>query len=300
MKASRVMRALGCAVLALACMPTEAQARENDLVLTRFSTFDYNQFGSDTNPCELACGQVRTDDEAFSNITADLGEVFAPRFSNPAETLGEAGFAVNFMTSVSFIPAQEQYWQQGVEDRDPSSNLLTGHFQLRKGLPFSFELAGDMAYLFDSEMFTMGAHVKWALNEGFYYMPDIAVRGSVNTLLGADTLNLVTAGWDVSISKDFGLGGVVSLAPFLGYQNLYIISSSRLLNAYPQDPRPPQSDPDDATRIFSPEFVFSQRTQDVNRFFMGARLNVWIMSFVAEGMLGENVNQFNFSAGVDF
>ncbi len=300
MKASRVVHALGCAVVALACVSTEAQARENDLVLTRFSSFDYNQFGTDTNPCELACGQVQTDDEAFSNLTADLGEVFAPRFSNPAETLGEAGFAVNFMTSVSFIPAQEQYWQDGVEDRDPSSNLLTGHVQLRKGLPFSLELAGDMAYLFDSEMFTMGAHVKWALNEGFYYMPDIAVRGSVNTLLGADTLNLVTAGWDVSISKDFGLGGVVSLAPFLGYQNLYIISSSRLLNAYPQDPRPPQSDPSDATRIFSPEFVFSQRQQTVNRFFMGARLNVWIMSFVAEGMLGENVNQFNFSAGVDF
>ena len=300
MKASRVVRALGCAVVALACVSTEAQARENDLVLTRFATFDYNQYGSAANPCELACGQVQKQDEDFSSITADLGEVFAPRFSNPAETLGEAGFAVNFMTSVSFIPAQEQYWQEGVEDRDPSSTMLTGHVQLRKGLPFSFELAGDMAYLFDSEMFTMGAHVKWALNEGFYYMPDVAVRGSVNTLLGADTLNLTTAGWDVSISKDFGIGGVVSLAPFLGYQNLYIISSSRLLNAYPQDPRPPQSDPDDATRIFSPEFVFSQRTQTVNRFFMGARLNVWIMSFVAEGMLGQNVNQFNFSAGVDF
>ncbi len=299
-KAWSVARVLACSVAALAFVAGEAQARENDLVLTRFATFDYNQYGTDSNPCELACGQVQPDDDSFSKLTSDLGEVFAPRFSNPAETLGEAGFAVNFLTSVSFIQAQEPHWQEGVEDRDPSSTLLTGHLQLRKGLPFSFEVAGDMSYLFDSEMFAMGAHVKWALNEGFYYMPDVAVRGSVNTLLGADTLNLVTAGWDVSISKDFGLGGVVSLAPFLGYQNLYIISSSRLLNAYPQDPRPPQSDPNDATRIFSPEFVFSQRTQTVNRFFMGARLNVWILSFVAEGMIGQNVNQLNFSAGVDF
>lgn len=300
MKAWKVARATACSMVALALFAGEASARDNDIVLTRYAKFDYNQFSTADNPCELACGVVDPDTESFKKITADLGEVFAPRFSNPAETLGEAGFAVNLMTSVSFIPAQETYWQQGVEDGDPNSTLMTGHVQVRKGLPFSFELAGDMAYLFDSEMFTMGAHVKWALNEGFYYMPDIAVRGSVNTLLGADTLNLLTAGWDVSISKDFGLGGVVSLAPYLGYQNLYVISSSRLLNAYPQDPRPPQSDPNDPTRIFGPEFVFQQEVQPLNRFFMGARLNVWILSFVAEGMLGENVNQFNFSAGVDF
>ena len=277
-----------------------AWAGDNDVVLSRFATFNPKEFETQAKPCELACGVVKPNQKLFKGLVSDLGEVFAPRFVNPAETLGQAGFAIGFMTSWSFIQNQEEHWKLGVEDQDPSSTLFTGHLQLRKGLPFSFEVAGNMSYLFDSEMFTMGADLKWSLNEGFYYLPDVAVRGTVNTVLGAEELNLVTAGWDVSISKDFGISGVMSIAPYIGYQNLYIIGSSRLINAYPQDPRPPQFDPDDPDRQFSPEFVFEQTQVNINRFFVGTRLNVWITSFVLEGILGENVQQLTFSGGVDF
>lgn len=277
-----------------------AWAGDNDVVLSRFATFDPKEFESPNKPCPQACGVVKPNRQLFEGLVTDLGEVFAPRFANPAETLGEAGFAVGLMTSWSFIPNNEEHWQVGVEDRDPSSTLFTGHLQLRKGLPFSFEIAGNMSYLFDSEMFTVGADLKWSLNEGLYYFPDVAVRGTVNTVLGAEELNLITAGWDVSISKDFGISGVMSIAPYIGYQNLYIIGSSRLINAYPQDPRPPQFDPDDPDRQFSPEFVFEQYQTDIHRVFLGARLNVWILSFVLEGILGNNVNQLTFSGGVDF
>lgn len=278
----------------------QALAADNDVVLSRFATFDPKEFDTAAKPCVEACGVVKPDVASFNGLVTDLGEVFAPRFANPAETLGEAGFAVGLMTSFSFIPNDQSYWQTAVEDRAPEGSLFTGHLQVRKGLPFSFEVAGNMGYLFNSEMFTVGADLKWSLNEGFYYLPDVAVRGSVNTLLGGEELNLITAGGDVSISKDFGLGGVMSIAPYMGYQNLYIIGSSRLINAYPQDPRPPQYDPDNPNQQFSPEFVFEQYTTNVNRFFLGARLNVWILSFVLEGVLGNNVNQFTFSGGVDF
>jgi hypothetical protein len=284
-----------------------AQARDNDLVLSRFSTFEPEPCGprpnpdqpiSDTNQPQSICGQVVPDSVSFNNLVLDLGEVFAPRIGNPAETLGQAGFAFSAMGSVSFIPNTNEYWQLVVEDGDPPPAMFTGHVQVRKGLPFSFEMVGNMTYLTNSEMFAVGADLKWALHEGFFYMPDVAVRGSVNTILGSEYLNLVTAGWDVSISKNFGLGGVVSLAPFAGYQNLYVIGSSRLINAYPQDPRPPQTN--SQNEVFAPEFVFDQHTASVNRFFLGTRLNVWILSFVLEGALGQNVNQLTFSGGVDF
>jgi len=272
-----------------------AQARDNDLVLSRYSTFEPEPCPS--NDQEL-CGQVRPDATSFNNLVVDLGEVFAPRIGHPAETLGQAGFAFGAMASVSFIPNTNDYWQLVVEDKDPPPAFFTGHLQVRKGLPFSFEMVGNMSYLSNSEMFAVGADVKWALHEGFFYMPDVAVRGSVNTILGSEYLNLVTAGWDVSISKNFGLGGVVSVAPFAGYQNLYVIGSSRLINAYPQDPRPPQTNQNN--EVFAPEFVFDQHQASVNRFFLGTRLNVWILSFVLEGALGQNVNQLTFSGGVDF
>lgn len=297
--------------LAVFVVPQHANAADNDLVLSRLAepfggTLQSGDYGQQFDNCTNACGIVEPNDQQFQLLATDLGQVFAPRLANPAETLGEAGFAVNMMTSLSFIPSDEEYWERAVEDRAPSSTLLTGHLQVRKGLPFSFEVAGNMGYLFASEMFTLGADLKWALNEGFYYFPDVAFRGSVNTLMGASDLNLVTAGGDMSISKAFGLGGVASLTPYVGYQMLFIVASSRLLNAYPQDPRSPQIDdsPECAAdssqcTTFNPEFVFSQYDTSVNRFFFGARFNVWILSFVLEGVIGE-INQATFAGGVDF
>lgn len=283
-------------LMAVLAFAAPALAGDNDLVLSRFGTFNASQYEG----CVNACGVVEQNDELFRDLVTDLGQVLAPRFASPSETLGQAGFAVYMMTSLSSIPNNSEHWRTAVENRRPTSNLFTSHLQVRKGLPFSFEVAGNMAYLFASEMFTLGGDVKWALNEGFYYFPDVAVRGTVNTLMGADDLNLVTAGWDVSMSKAFALAGTVSLTPYVGYQQLYIVASSRLLNAYPQDPRPPQSDPSNAQRVFSPEFVFPQQNIQVNRFVAGGRLNVWILSFLVEAVVSETVNQYTFAGGVDF
>lgn len=282
--------------------PAVASARDNDLVLSRYTSFDERECVSDNGPTGEICGIVEKDTEAFQNLVVDLGEVFGSRFANPAETLGEAGFAFGVMTSLSFIPNDEEYWQDVVEDQDPGPALFTAHVQVRKGLPFSFELVGNMSYLSNSEMFAMGADLKWALHEGFTYMPDVAVRGSVNTLLGAEALNLFTAGWDISVSKDFGVAGLMSIAPYAGYQNLYIIGSSRLINAFPQDPRPPQTgDTGGQANTFAPETVFEQYNTDINRFFLGTRLNVWVLSFVLEGVISDaNVRQLTLSLGADF
>jgi hypothetical protein len=273
-------------------------AGNNDVWFSRYATFNPQEFAG----CSNACGIVQPNEVYFQKMVGDLGQVFAPRLANPAETLGEAGFAVNMMTSWSLIPSSEPHWQDGIEDRSPPGSLFTGHLQVRKGLPLSFEIAGEMGYLFDSEMFTLGSHLKWALNEGFYYFPDVAVRGVVNTLAGSPEINLLSVGADVSMSKAFGISGVVSVVPYLGYQMLFAIGSSRLLNAYPQDPRPPQFDDmgtgQDVT-TFSPEYVFSQHTDQLNRFFVGTRLNVWILNFVVEGVFAD-ISQFTFAGGVDF
>lgn len=294
-KMTRIIAAMVVSLAGVAATGSVAEARDNDIVLSRLATFDPQPCGTDG---QSICGTASPDQESFNQLMSDLGEVFAPRFANPAETLGEAGFAVAAMMSFSFIPEEQAYWQSALEGPDSSPTFFTGHVQVRKGLPFSFEVAGNMSYLGNSEMFAVGGDLKWALHEGFFYMPDVAVRGSVNTVLGAEALSLINAGWDVSISKDFGIAGMFSLAPFAGYQNLTIISSSRLINSFPQDPRPPQTST--SGEVFAPEFVFAQNNQNVNRFFLGTRLNVWILSFVLEGVIGNNVNQLTFSGGVDF
>ncbi len=276
-----------------------AFAGTNDLRLSRFGTFEE----IDHEDCVQICGQVSRDVDGFNRFVSEFGQVMAPRLIAPSETLGQAGFAVKMMASLSDIPHQSDHWQTGLEGRSPNPLLFTGHLQVRKGLPFSFEVAGNLGYLSGSEIFSMGADLRWALNEGFDWFPDVAVRGTVNTVVGAPELNMINTGWDLSASKSFGLAGVTSVTPYIGYQQLYTIASTRVLNAYPQDPRPPQFSRTNPQVRFAPEFVFSQTTEMANRLFVGGRLNVWIMSFTLEGVFGlgdSPINQYTFAGGFDF
>ena len=293
-----VLRKTVGATLVMASLLTSsmALALPNDLTLSRLGEFQLVE----NDDCVNTCGYVEADELAFRALTRDLGQVFAPRLIAPSETLGQAGFAVKLMTSFSTIPNQEDYWQRGVEGSNPDPVLFTSHLQVRKGLPFSFEVAGNLSYLYASEMFAMGADLKWALNEGFDWFPDVAVRGSVNTVVGAPELNMINAGWDMSMSKSFGLAGVTRVTPYGGYQQLYSVASTRVLNAYPQDPRPPQFSTTNSQVRFAPEFVFSQYTNQINRFFVGTRLNTWILSFTLEAVFGDTVNQYTFAGGFDF
>lgn len=286
--------------LGLAFAPSTAHAADNDLVLSRYATFSNTQ--QQRNNCTNPCGFAKPNSQLFENLVADFGQVIAPPMLAPAETLGEAGFAVGLVPSVAFIPSDEEHWQKGVEDREPPSAMFVPNLLVRKGLPFSFEIAGSMSHVSGSDMFTVGSHLKWALNEGFYLFPDVAVRGTVNTLVGSKDLQMLTAGWDVSVSKAFPIGGVMAVTPYAGYQQLHTWGWSRLLNVRPQDPRAPQKS-DSSTDVndsFNPEFVFAPHHETTNRFFLGGRLNVWRTSIVLEGIIGESVQQLSASLGLDF
>mgnify|MGYP006280166079 CR=1 FL=1 len=288
------------ASLAILVGPNVAHAADNDFVLSRYADF---KTPPNADQCEFACGSADPNVKLFESLVTDFGQVIAPKFVAPSETLGEAGFAVGLVPSIAFVPADEQHWKQGVEDRDPEDVMFVPELVVRKGLPFSFEIAGTMSHIAGSDMFTVGSHVKWALNEGFYVFPDVAVRGTVNTLVGSQDLQMITSGWDISVSKAFPIAGVMSVTPYAGYQQLHVWGWSRLLNVRPQYPRAPQKDPatgDGVNESFNPEFVFSTYHDSVNRFFLGGRLNVTTVSLVLEGAIGENVQQMTASIGMDF
>lgn len=300
-----VLVAISAAIALLVVAPQPTVAADNDIVLSRFSGDPTNRDEEpkfdQTSPDACGgsvCGQADPNRALFESMVKDLGQVMAPPLVAPSETLGQAGFAVSLVPSVSFIPSDEAHWQHGVEDEDPPSAMFVPNLTVRKGLPFSFEIAGTMSHISGSDMFTVGSHIKWALNEGFYLFPDFAVRGTVNTVVGSRDLQMITAGWDASISKAFPVAGVMSLTPYAGYQQLHTWGWSRLLNARPQDPRAPRNY--DGGGRFNPEFVFSTHHEASNRFFLGTRFNIWRTSLVLEGVVGESVHQFNASVGLDF
>lgn len=283
----------------LAC-PTLASAGDNDFKLHRLAEFNCQQTDPNTGRC--TSGVAEPDLEGFKEFSRHLGMVFAPSFLSPAESLGEAGFAVGFETKFSSASSGD-YWDalNGVEEGETDAPLFTLlQLHARKGLPFSFEIDGLMSWLVDSELFYIGGGVKWSLNEGWTYIPDLAVRGHGGTVAGNSDMSLTTAGVDVSLSKAFGVAGFLNLTPYAGYSHVWVISSSRVIDADPESGRTP-------TGGYAPEFVFtdpedndSTITQNAPRGFVGLRMVLDYFTFTFEGNWSAEVQNYAFNLGADF
>jgi hypothetical protein len=268
-------------------------AGDKDLVLRRLA--DRTEV---TDECCLGQYDAVPDIPAFRALSKDLGLVFAPRFLAPAETLGQAGFDVGAEFSFTSVNTGADHWR-ALESQDPGAGFATGQLHVRKGLPFSFEIGGTLMHLFESEMYAVGTELKFALNEGFFYLPDLAVRGTFNTVVGSSDLNLLTTGFDVSISKSFGVVGVVNITPYAGYNHLVIFSSSRLLDVSPEDPTPPTIN-EDGDLEFQPEFVFDTQQQQVNRFFGGTRFLFGVLALTLEADISETAQTYSARVSFDF
>jgi hypothetical protein len=270
----------------LVCASVPASAAQNDLQLYRLSYFD-----KDAN-------RYRADQESFKKLSNELGLAFAPKFMAPSATLGEAGFEVGFETSITTINSGEPYWKNVVEGGTPPSALTTGQLHVRKGLPQSFEFGAAVTYLFLSQMFAAGAEFKWAALEGFYYAPDVAVRGAVNRTLAARDIDLTSAGFDASISKTFGLFGTSQVTPYAGYNMVLVWSSSRVVNATPTDSR------DDGPNTYGlpvDQFVFDQEFMPNNRAFFGLQYKASIVAVTYEMMIaGAGIYTHSFKLALVF
>lgn len=202
----------------LPALPFAANADSMDPVLTRFVSFNKN--GSQiADP---------TGNNLFTSYAGELGAVIAPKFLGPSNTLGSYGFEVSWEMSFTHINKKNAYWKRknGTVKAPDFAKTMQIHFE--KGLPFSIQLGGIVSHVFQSGMWGLAIDAKWAVVEGFKYVPDISVGAFVGTLLGSGDLAMLDAGMDLIISKPFTLGGVIVLTPYAGYRLLYINASTHL------------------------------------------------------------------------
>ncbi len=289
--------ALATGLLAL-LVCTTAQASRYDFSLGRyFSGQCETSCAGQANPtqCLMDCAQGR-----FESLMIELGHITAPVFLAPAETLGLNGFAFGFEGSVAPIQGGKPYWTE-VTEGNPADAVFIPRVHVRKGLPFSFEVGTQLSYIPESEMFVVGAELKWSLNEGLYYVPDVAVRVAINHTVGPKEFELTTGGWDLSISHPFGLGGMATLTPYAGYNMLFIHTSSHVV----LDDHLVNLDDNDPTNDTPRTHVFQEVAWDdhmYHRFFVGLRLTTHIFQFAAEGIfaLDPQINMFNFMLGLDY
>ncbi len=299
--------------LAIMLTPGEAQASRNDFSLHRFLVCPENSPQCTDGIVRNENGKIQNlypDTAGFRQFASELGLALSPRRLSPAATLGEAGFEFAMAGSFTPVDPEADYWQKAKSTDSssaPSSVLTTIQLQLRKGLPFSLELGGSLVHLVESNMFTLGAELKWALVEGIKYAPDIAIRASVNRLLGNTQLDMLTGSADATISKSFGLSSTVQLSPFAGYAHNLVHAASHVLDATPGIDSFPssvcvensngqlvdavtgrrtsecvRSEYSVATNDWEANFVLPSQLIDFYQIFGGIRLNITVLTLVAE------------------
>jgi hypothetical protein len=243
---------------------SEACAQNMNIALSRLRIE-----ASDTpdSPCtpQFGGGLARefcADEDAYRRVMSDFAGALIPPVLTPAGTRGVRGIYLGFETWLTGIDHAGEHWHRAVEGdgRDPTrdrsrfvdSVLAWGRLNVRKGLPFGFELGTSLGYLANTTYFTLGAEIRWALFEGFRdeigWIPDVAIRGSVQTLVGDGELNVTVPSVDLIISEPFVVANTVEIVPWISAQVAFPFVDSELVDLTPEtgafggcspDPRTP-------------------------------------------------------------
>jgi len=197
--------------------------------------FASTQVQAETNVRLAGFGQVDEsglviDTAGFRALVGDLGQVLGHRSLGPATSSGALGFDTGIDLSVSLPDQTLDHWEQA--GNTALSDLQSIQFIMQKGLPYSIQLSATCTHLVGSELWALGAHVKYAVLEGVAWVPDIAMRAGVNSVFGVRNLTLYIGESDVTVSKSFGLLGVASIVPYAGYSVQYVQASSNVLGIF--------------------------------------------------------------------
>lgn len=274
----------------VASIAINASALENDPALNRLCVpVSPQEMGSSPGSI-LPCGKTPVpDSQSFRSLAKEYGVALGPQLSSPAKTLGINGFQFDLQFAVTSINKNEYYWQQGIDDRTPESQLVVSRVGLKKGLSASLELGTDVAYLIGSEMWTLGGYAKWGIHEMMDDFPiNFSVKGSVSKTVGSAQLQLSMYGADVIVGKTFGLGGVVTVSPYLAYSPLWVVARSGILDSAPVEPN------------IVGQFVLPQESINVQRFGFGTRFVTGLFSFTPEFVLADNQQTITVNLGLNF
>jgi hypothetical protein len=241
-------------------------------------------------------GNPSTQPEAndrFRVFARQLGAALSSVNLMPPETLGHAAFSVTAELSVVDLKTEEFRFPTEGDFKGP---LLIPSVHLRKGMPFSFELGGRVAWIEKSRSAAATGELKWALNEGFALLPDLGVRGHLTRLINARDLGLTTGGVDVGLGKQLGVGGMLTLTPYVGWNLVWVFASSNHVDFKPEQTI------EEATKTPTAQLehadLFKTVTASHNRFYGGIRLIGGAVQFGAE-LSYSNLGRYRDHTGAD-
>ena len=188
----------------------------------------------------------------FHRFASTLGLAFVPPFQEPAATTGQAGFEVGLSSSQAFLRISADAWPTAGTQASaaPPGLLVLPALAVRKGLGGSFELGVAVQWLTNSEIMAVSGELRWAVVEGLASAPDVALRLWGARMIGAENLDLVSAGADAMVSKSFGVAGMIRLQPYGSLGVAMVNASSSAVDFKPAAEDPSQPGRDD--QVFHP------------------------------------------------
>ena len=243
-------------VLAALLAAPAARAGDNDVQLWRLGHPD------DVAVCTKCDGTDRTIEAGdlnaqarFARFATALGLALVPARFDPAATTGQSGFELGFSAQVAIprktadgrdAPLDPNEWPTaGTQGTGPAPRaLFVPTLSVRKGLGGSFELGIHASLLGGSQIFAIGASLKWAAIEGLDVPIDLALLVHGTRIIGTQELDLVSGGADAILSLRLAAFGMVKLQPYAQFGLLMINATSGVVDFKPQteDVRDPTAD----------------------------------------------------------
>jgi len=184
-----------------------------------------------------------TANAAFRAFAKEMGAALTSMNLMPPGTLGHSGFAVSAELAVVSLKAVMPGTTSSGEDPvfviptegNYSGVTLLPSIHVRKGLPWSFEVGARVGWIDRSDMAVATMEAKWAGNEGFAYLPDVAVRFHATRLFNTRDFDLGAGGLDFSVGKKLAIGGMITLTPYGGWDLVFVGADTRRMVDFQQD-----------------------------------------------------------------
>lgn len=208
--------------------------------------------------------------DEFKSFSKEAGFALSYFPLAPAEPLGILGFDVGVEVTAVKIKEGESYWKN--QGSFPTL-LPIPKLHAQKGLPFGIDIGAIYSKVQDSNIQMVGGEVKWAILKGTVATPAVAVRGSYTKLLGVDSLDLQTIGYDASISK-----GVLMFTPYAGIGQVAIKSEPR--------------------NLVSGSLLTSETVTET-KYFLGVKTRMLLLTVTAEADFAE-VPAYSLRVGMGF
>lgn len=198
------------------------------LVLAAGMSTSVSAAGLDIN--SLIAGTKAQYQPKFTALTEDMTSALSYKAVSPAARLGGGlllvGFDVGAEVSLTELANKDSYLSSLPSGVDSISYLPVPKLHAIVGIPFGIDAGLVYATVPGVDMSYMGGELKYSFVSGNIALPAIAVRGTYTQLQGIDEFKLSTYGWEVGVSKGFGVGIVIT--PYASGGQVYGNSSSNI------------------------------------------------------------------------